>query len=86
MKLQATDLNYFRGKSHLELRWHAKSFFVLIRYLKNGNIDDISVWKSKGLSDESIKPPTAFNKSLAPAINHINTKSRVKFILTCLKQ
>ena len=33
------------------------------------NTDYISSWKSKGLSDESFKPPTTSNNSLNPALN-----------------
>ena len=43
----------------------------------NGN--KLTVWISKGLSEESIKPPAASNNNLAPALNHINDKLKVKF-------
>ena len=46
----------------------------------------ISLWKSKGLSAESIKPPTTPDNSLTPAVNYYGTKTRVKFTGTCLKQ
>ena len=39
-----------------------------------------------GLSDESIKSSAASNISLAPALNYINTKIKVKFNGNCLKQ
>ena len=45
-----------------------------------------SSWKSKGLSSESIKPPTKSDNSLTPALNYYSTKTRVKFIGSCLKQ
>ena len=50
------------------------------------NTDYISSWKSKWLSAESIKPPTTFDNSLTPALNYYGTKTRVKFIGSCLKQ
>ena len=50
------------------------------------NTDYISSWKSKGLSDESIKPPTTSDNSLNPALNYYGTKTRVKFTGSCLKQ
>ena len=57
------------------------------RYLKkNGNADHISAWKSKGLSDENIKPPTASDNGLAPAISYICNKTRAKLDGSCLKQ
>ena len=44
------------------------------------------ILQSKGLSAESIKPPTTFDNSLTPAINYYGTKVRVKFTRSCLKQ
>ena len=38
------------------------------------------------MSDESIKPPTTSNNNLAPSLNYIGTKTRVKFGGSCLKQ
>ena len=43
-------------------------------------------WKSKGLSDQSIKPPTTSNKMLNPLVDYVGTKIRVKFNGDCLKQ
>ena len=48
--------------------------------------DYVSSWKSKGLSSESIKPPTTSDNSLTPALNYYGTKTRVKFTGSCLKQ
>ena len=50
------------------------------------NTDYVSSWKSKGLSSESIKPPTTSDNSLTPALNYYGTKTRVKFTGSCLKQ
>ena len=50
------------------------------------NTDYISSWKSKGLSAESIKPPTTSDNSLNPALNYYGTKTRVKFTGSYLKQ
>ena len=58
-----------------------RKYFTLIT-----NTDYVSSWKSKGLSDESIKPPTTSDNSLAPAINNYGNKIRVKFARSCLKQ
>ena len=46
----------------------------------------ISSWKSKGLSDESIKPPTTSDNSLSPLIDYFGNKIRLKFKGDCLKQ
>ena len=46
----------------------------------------VSEWKSKGLSDESIIPPTASDNSLNPLIDYVGYKMRLKFNGRCLKQ
>ena len=38
------------------------------------NTDYISSWKSKGLSDESIKPSTTSDNSLNPTLTYYGTK------------
>ena len=59
----------------------------MYRYFKMiTNTDYISSWKSKGLSAESIKPPTTSDNSLTPALNYYVTKTKVKFTGSCLKQ
>ena len=50
------------------------------------NTDYISSWKSKGLSAETIKPPTTSDNSLTQAVSYYGTKTRVKFTGSCLKQ
>ena len=50
------------------------------------NTDYISSWKSKGLSAESTKPPTASDNSITSALSYYGTKTRVKFTGSCLKQ
>ena len=70
-KLKTFDSAYFRGKSHFEedgtQNWLV--FQPMQRYFKTvdaGNRNILS-WKSKGLSDESIKAPTTSNKTLNPS-------------------
>ena len=48
----------------------------------------ISSWKSKGLSDETIKAPSTSDNSITPSINYTNNtdKLKVKFTGSCLKQ
>ena len=48
--------------------------------------DYVLSWQSKGLSSESIKPPTTTNNSLTPELNYYGTKTRVTFTRSCLKQ
>ena len=52
-----------------------------------GVIDQVLSWQSKGVSNESIKPPTTSNNSLTPEFSYYNnTRTRVKFKESCLKQ
>ena len=46
----------------------------LNNFQKNANGNRNSVWKSKRLSDKSIKSPSLSNDSLAPSLNYVNTK------------
>ena len=49
-----------------------------IYFKKISHTDHISEWTSIGLSDEVIKSPATDN-SLAPALNYVGNKIRVKF-------
>ena len=50
-------------------------FQPVYRYFKKiAESDNISVWKSKRLSDESVKPHAEFSNSLAPALHYISTE------------
>ena len=90
-KLKAFDSSYFIGKSHFE-EDGVQNYLVfqpIIRYFKVNtitNTDYVLSWKSKGLSAESIKPPTTSDNSLTPALSYYGTKTRVKFTGSCLKQ
>ena len=63
-------------------------FQPIHRYFKTAGANDSNIlsWKSKGLSDESIKAPTTSNKVLNPSLDNIGDKIRVKFREDCLKQ
>ena len=50
------------------------------------NTDYVSSTKSKELSSESIKPPATFDNSVTPILNYYDTKTRVKFTGSCLRQ
>ena len=88
-KLKTFDSSYFIGKSLFE-EDGTQSYLVfqpVNKYFKViTNTDYVSSWKSKGLSAESIKPPTACDNSLTPAQNYYGTKTRVKFTGSCLQQ
>ena len=88
-KLKSLDSYYFIGKSHFE-EDGVQNYLVfqpINKYFKViTNTDYVSSWKSKGLSAESIKPPTTSDNSLTPALSYYGTKTRVKFTGSCLKQ
>ena len=43
-------------------------------FIKIDKSDHISVWKPKGLSDESIKQPAPSDDSLSPSLNYFGVK------------
>ena len=47
--------------------------------------DYISLWKSKGLPDESINPTTTPKNSLAPRLSYFGNETKIKFDGSCLK-
>ena len=88
-KLKTFDSGYFRGKNHFEedSTQNYLVFQAMYQYFKLiPNKKYISEWKSKGLSDKSIKPPTASDNSLSPLIDCLGNKTRLKFNGSCLKQ
>ena len=58
---------------------------MYIYFQKFGNTKHILEWKSRGLSDESIKPPTKSNNTLNPLLNFLGTKIRLEFNESSLK-
>ena len=44
-----------------------------------GVIDCVLSWRSKGISNEIIKPPTTFNCGLNPKLSYCGTKIRIQF-------
>ena len=88
-KLKTFDSSYFIGESHFE-EDGTQNYLVfqpLNKYFKViTNTDYVSSWKSKGLSAETIKPPITPDNSLTPTVIYNGTKTRVKYIGSCLKQ
>ena len=91
--LNDNDLSYYRGKQYFDEGSSKQNYLVFLpmgKYFKSnsvvGVIDRVLSWQSKGVSNESIKPPTASNNSLTPELNYYGTKTRVKFIRSYLKQ
>ena len=52
----------------------------------NSNLYYVLSWKSKGLSNESIKPPTTSDNSLTALLTCYGTKTKVSFNMSCFKQ
>ena len=88
-ELKTFDSGCFIGKSHFE-EDGAQNYLVfqaMYRYFKMiTNTDYISTQKSKELSAESIKPPTTSDNSPTPALSYYDTKKRVTFTGTYLRQ
>ena len=76
-KLQKLDADYLTGKNHFE-EDGTKNYLVLqpaYKYFKTINsIGNISGWKSKGLSNESIKTTSTSNDYVNPLLNYAGTK------------
>ena len=51
-----------------------------------GVIDHVLPWQSKALSNESIKSPATSDNSINPRLSYNNTKIKVQFAGSCLKQ
>ena len=78
-KLKTFDSSYLIGKSHFD-EDGTQNYLVfqpIVRYFKVNtitNTDYVSSWKSKRLSAEIIKPPTASDNSLTPTLSYSGTE------------
>ena len=88
-KLKTIDSGYFIGKRNFE-EDGTQNYLVfqpINKYFKViTNTDYGSSWKSKGLPAESIKPLATSDNRLTPVLNYYDTKRRVTFFGSCLKQ
>ena len=88
--LKTFDSSYCNGKSYSEE--DGKPNYLIFQPLnKYFNVDYNNLYyvlscTSKGLSNESIKPPTTSDNSLTPILNYYGTKTKVSFDMSCLKQ
>ena len=81
-KLKTFDSSYFIDKSHFEEDGNQNCLVIqpIIRYFKTiTDVGYVSPCRSKGLSAESIKPPTTFDDSLTPTLNSYGNNVRVEF-------
>ena len=74
--LNDNDLSYYRGKQYFDEGSGKQNYLVFLpmgKYFKLNSFantaDYVLSWKSKGLSNESIKPSTTTNNSLNPELN-----------------
>ena len=91
--LNNNDLSYYRGKQYFDEGNGKQNYLVFLplrKYFKLNPVADAACyvlsWQSKGLSNESIKPPTTTNNSLTPELKYYGTKTKIKFTGSCLKQ
>ena len=91
-KAETFDLSYFIGKNYFE-EDGTQNYLVfqpIVSYFKINPINNVNYvlsWKSKRLSDETIKLPSASNNSLTPILNYYYlSKIRLNFTESCLKQ
>ena len=86
-KLNNFDAAYFKGKNFFGDDG-TQNYLVFQKmnrcFKKIDKTRSISLWKSKGLSDEVIKSPTIDNNSLAPKLEYLDKKMLVKFDESCL--
>ena len=88
-KLKTFDSSYFISKSHFEedVTQNYLVFQPINRWFKViATTDYVSSRKPKGLSAETIKPPTTSDNSLTQALSYHGNKIRVKFTRSCFKQ
>ena len=91
--LNDNDLSYYRGKQYFNEGSGKQNYLIFLTINKHFKLNSVASaadyvlsWQSKGLSNESIKPPTTSDSSLTPELNYYGTKTRVKFTRNCLQQ
>ena len=91
-KLKTFHSSYLIGKSHFE-EDGTQSYLVfqpMYKYFKAFSITQcleyVSEWKSKGLSNASIKPISTSDNSFNPTLSYYGTKIRATFTGGYLKQ
>ena len=86
-------MTYYHGNQYLDEGSGKQNYLVFLpinKYFELNSVintsDYVSSWQSKGLSNESIKPPTSNNSLTTPELNYDGTKTKIKFTGSCLKQ
>ena len=88
--LNDNDLSYCRSKQYFDEGSGEENYLVFLpmrKYFKLnsilGVIDHVLSWQSKGISNESIKPPTTSDNI---KLDYYGTKIRLHFTKSCLRQ
>ena len=83
-------MSYYCGKQCFDEGSGKQNYLVLLplrKYFKLNSVVDaadyVLSWKSKGLSNESIKPPTTTNSSVTPELNYYGNKTKIRFTGSC---
>ena len=91
--LNGNDLSYYRAKQYFDEGSGKQKYLVFLpinKYFKSnsvaGTADYLVSWQSKGLCNNSVKPPTTTNNSLTPELNYYGAKTKMKFTGSCLKR
>ena len=87
-KLETFDSIYFCGKSHFEDdgTHNYLVFQAIYKYFKiTPTTNTLLPWKSKGLSNETIRSPRP-HTVLVPELSYVCNKTRLKFNGSCLTQ
>ena len=89
--LNDNDLSYYRGKQYFDEGSGKQNYLVFLpmgKYFKLnsvvGVIDRVLSWQSKRIYNESIKSPSTSSQN--PRLSYNDTKIKVQFIGSCLKQ
>ena len=76
-------MSYYRGKPYFDEGSGKQNYLVFLpigKYFKLnsvvGVINHVLSWQSKGISNESIKPPTTSNNTLNPRLSYNDTKKK----------
>ena len=71
-------MSYYCGKQYFDEGSGKQNYLVFLpinKYFKLNSVvntaDYVSSWQSKGLSNESIKPPATCDNSLTPELNYL---------------
>ena len=91
--LNDNDFSCYRGKQYFDEGSGKQNYLLFLpmgKYFKLnsvvGVIDLVLSWQPKGISNESIKSPATSNNSVNPRLSFNDTKIKVQFTGSCLKQ